>query len=92
MLVEIITKEDLESFKSDMLAEIRSICAPAKIEKRQWLKSFEVRQLLGISNGTLQAMRINGTIQYSRVGGLLFYSYDDIAKLMEKDKKNVKKR
>lgn len=92
MALEILTKQDLAVFKSELIAEISKIFSPSKIEKRQWLKSYEVRELLGISHGTLQNMRINGTIEYTKVGGLIFYNYDDILKLMEKDKKNTAKR
>lgn len=45
-----------------------------------------MRKILGISNGTLQNMRINGTITFSRIGGLIFYKYEDIVKLMGENK------
>ncbi len=86
MKVELITKEDLESFKKELFEEIRrNRRHPRKSEQepREWLKSFEVRKLLGISAGTLQNLRLNGTLPYSKIGGLMYYRYDDIRKLME---------
>lgn len=86
MKVELITKDDLEVFKKDLLEEIRrNRSHPRKKEQEQkeWLKSYEVRKLLGISAGTLQNLRLNGTLPYTKVGGLMYYRYDDIRKLME---------
>ncbi|WP_423212698.1 helix-turn-helix domain-containing protein [Myroides odoratimimus] len=54
-------------------------------EIKQWIKSYEVRKLLGISPGTLQNMRLNGTIPFKKIGGLIFYRYEDIIKMMESE-------
>lgn len=86
MNVDLITKDDLERFKKELLEEIRrSQLYPRKPnqETRVWLKSYEVRELLNISEGTLQNLRINGTIPYNKIGGLMYYRYDDIQKLMD---------
>ncbi|CAN1533966.1 Helix-turn-helix domain, group 17 [Flavobacteriaceae bacterium] len=86
MNVDLITKDDLERFKKELLEEIRRCqLYPRKPtqEMRVWLKSFEVRKLLGISAGTLQNLRINGTLPYNKIGGLMYYRYDDIQKLLD---------
>ncbi len=85
MAVDILTKDDLNSFKSELLEELKTLIrSKPNLQQKEWLKSYEVRKMLGISPGTLQQMRINGTIAFSQVGGLMFYKYDDIVKLMEK--------
>jgi hypothetical protein len=83
--IEVLTKADMEQFKAELFAELRRLgIHPAKRqEQREWLKSYEVRKLLGISPGTLQNLRTNGTLPYTKIGGLLFYRQDDIRKLME---------
>lgn len=86
MAVEIITKEDLKNFKSELLSEIKRIIDGAP-EQKQWLKSTEVRQLLGISPGTLQHLRVIGTLPYTKIGGTMFYSYEDVKQMLEKNKK-----
>lgn len=93
MAAEIITREDLSLFKTELLRELRELIttSPAPSPKK-WIKSFEVRDMLGISPGTLQNMRINGTIAYTKIGGLIFYDYDDILKLMENAKKSGNKQ
>ena len=68
MKVEIVTKEDLESFRVSLLADMaRMMKAPDPVQP--WLKSYEVRKLLKISPGTLQRLRSQGILPYSRVGG-----------------------
>lgn len=81
--IEIITREDLDVFKKELLAEIKQIMEPGEAQSKQWLKSSEVRKLLAISPGTLQNLRINGTLRYTKIGGMLYYKSADIQKLLE---------
>lgn len=86
MNVELITRADLDQFKKELIEEIRKNNPhPRKHsdEPRAWLKSYEVRKLLGISAGTLQNLRVNGTLPYTKIGGLMYYRFEDIQKLME---------
>ncbi|KFC18035.1 helix-turn-helix domain-containing protein [Epilithonimonas lactis] len=78
MELNIITKEDLQEFKIELLAEIKDLFNNKAKDTRSWLRSSEVRELLKISPGTLQNLRINGTLSYTRVGGTLYYKYEDI--------------
>jgi hypothetical protein len=80
---ELITKEDLKAFKAELLEEMRSMLQPVRAENKQWIKSQEVRRLLGISPGTLQNLRVNGTLSYTKIGGILYYKQEDISGLLE---------
>jgi hypothetical protein len=89
MSVEILTKADLQQFKTDLFTELKALLnGTTPAAQKKWLKSYEVRQMLGISRGTLQNLRTNGTLQATPVGGLMFYDYDDIAKLMQGKKQS----
>ena len=92
MALEILTKQDLAIFKNELLAEIKQIVTPGKLEKQKWLKSYEVCEALGICYGTLQNLRINGSISYTKLGGLLYYDYEEIQQNMAKLKKQVRKQ
>ncbi len=83
MNVELITKEDLKQFKTEMLTELKELIKPGQGQSKQWLKSAEVRKLLNISPGTLQNLRINGTLRYTKIGGMMYYKLEDINKLLE---------
>lgn len=87
MATSIITSEDLRNFKLELLDDIKQLLrnqsgTPAK----KWLKSPEVRDLLGISSGTLQNLRVNGTLPYTKIGGVLYYDYHEIMQILEKNK------
>jgi hypothetical protein len=87
MAASIITTEDFETFKIDLLQEIKKIVeSQTNARPNKWLRSIEVRKLLNLSNGTLQNLRINGTLSYTKVGGILYYSYTDIEKVLEVNK------
>jgi hypothetical protein len=86
MKVEFITKQDLEEFKSEIRDIITSTNKVAKPTK--WLRSSEVRKMLGISAGTLQSFRINGLIPHTKIGGTLFYNHNELIKILN-DNKNI---
>ena len=84
MPTEILTTDDLREFKIELLTEFKKMLKeqngqPAK----KWLKSYEVKKLLGISPGTLQNLRVNGTLPFTKIGGQMFYDYEDIRKMLE---------
>lgn len=86
MAIEVITKEDLNEFRTLLLKDFAEILHAKPQSAKQWLKSTEVRKLLNISPGTLQTLRINKTIAYTRVGGIIYYAHQDIEKLLESNK------
>jgi hypothetical protein len=89
MIVEVITREDLNQFRSLLLNDLKEIIYSKPNPSKQWLKSSEVRKLLNISPGTLQNLRINGTLTYTKIGGTLYYDNADIDKLLNGNKVNA---
>lgn len=83
MSVEIITKEDLQHFRRQLLEDLEQLLRKHKVQQAptQVLKSAEVRRLLKISPATLQALRINGTLPFTKVGGTIYYRSEDIERL-----------
>ena len=49
----------------------------------KWLRSRDVRKMLGISDSTLQTMRINGSIIAYKLGASWFYREDGIISALE---------
>jgi hypothetical protein len=89
MPAAIITTEDLYDFKLELLAEFKKLLLqPANSSLKKYLKSAEVMELLQISPGTLQNLRINGTLPYSKVGGIIIYELEAIEKVLEDNKVN----
>ena len=91
MAIEIITKSDLNDFRDQLVHDLRTIIQEKRPEEgKRWLKSDEVRQLLNVSTGTLQNLRINGTLTYSKIGGTLFYDSLNIDKILRANKVEAK--
>lgn len=82
MDISVITKEDLQQFKTELLEGIGNLLKETSTEQKLWLRTSEVKKLLNISSGTLQNLRIKGTLSYSKVGGTLYYNYKDIQKIL----------
>mgnify|MGYP003584856634 FL=1 len=80
---QVVTKRDLLNFGNLLLSEIKN-SKTTETPTKQWLKSAEVREILKISPGTLQNLRINGILKYKRIGGTIYYNYEDIVKMLEK--------
>ena len=49
MAIEVITREDLNEFRSLLLNDLKEIIQSKPQQTKQWLKSNEVRKLLNIS-------------------------------------------
>ena len=83
MTNELLTREDLQQFRMQLLGELKDVLQQSKQSTKQWLKSSEVRKMLGISHGTLQNLRITRSLPYTKLGGIMFYKYEDIEKILE---------
>jgi hypothetical protein len=81
MVTGIVTKEDLDLFREELIREIKALITPPKEDAKKWLRHKEVMALLGISTNTLQRLRACGKLPSSKVGGAHYYRYEDIEKL-----------
>lgn len=91
MAIEVLTKDDLNEFRDQLISDFRQLIqSKPEEEVQRWLKSHEVKQLLNISAGTLQNLRINGTLAYSKIGGTIFYDSIAINKILQTNSKNAK--
>lgn len=81
MAAEIITREDLDDFGKKLLTEIKHILGKPDESAQKLLKSYQVKNLLKISPGTLQKPRDNGTLPFTKVGAIFYYKHEDIMKI-----------
>ena len=82
MQIEFITKTDLSEFKKELLIEIKSFLSTSEQPRKSWLKSNEVKKILGCSDGTIQNLRINGTLTPTKIGGTWYYSNEQVLSLL----------
>ena len=87
MPTSIITTDDLRDFKMELLDDIKKILTKqASGTLKKYLKSSEVMEMLQISPGTLQNLRINGTLPFSKKGGIIYYDSEDIQNVKLKNR------
>ena len=78
-----VTRTDLENLRVQLLADIRTLLAEnSLLVNKPWLRGKEVKKLLGISEGSLQHLRVTAQLTASRIGGIYYYRYADIEKMM----------
>jgi len=77
MQVELITKQDFENFKRELLEALATF-TDKKEPSKEWLRSKEVRQILKISNGTLMNLRVKGILNPTKIEGVFYYKLSEI--------------
>lgn len=78
-----ITTDDLREFRIELLEEIKNLLTKQSTGSlKRYMRSTEVKELLQISTGTLQNLRINGTLPYTKVGGIIYYDAEEIQRVM----------
>ena len=84
MPTSIITTDDLRDFKMELLDDIKKLLSKkTNGQLKKYIKSSDVMNLLQVSPGTLQNLRINGTLPYTKVGGIIYYDTEEIQKVMD---------
>lgn len=83
MSVEILTKEDLQSFRIQLLDDIKALLLVEQSPNIEWLRSSDIRKKLKISPGTLQNLRVTGKLKSKKIGGLFLYRNSDVEKLLD---------
>lgn len=84
MKIDLITTEELQQFKMELMQEIKNVLDHKNLsQSKEWLRSSEVKAMLKISGGRLQNLRINGTLPFKKIGGTMYYNKFVIEKLLE---------
>ncbi|NBV37861.1 MAG: DNA-binding protein [Bacteroidetes bacterium] len=86
MSILVITAEDLERQLQKVVDEVKFAVTNNDSSNVRWIRSKQVKELLGISDSKLQTMRINRSITYSQIDGTYFYDKDSILSLLEQNK------
>lgn len=88
MATNIVTTEDLEQLKNEMLQKIETLLENLPLRSEKYLRSADVIKLLKVSPSKLYAWRQNGIIPFSKIEGIIYYKESDIDKLMESNLEN----
>lgn len=85
MGVEIVTKEDLQVFRMQLVDDFRSLMVqykPSAVENLEGLKTRHVRKMLDCSANKVQSLRIAGKLRFKKVGGTIYYNREDVKILL----------
>jgi len=80
MSVEIVTKEDLQIFRIQLLDDLKKVLASNRHveEQPEWIKSNEVRRIVKASPGTLHNLRVSGKLNPVKISGSWRYSLVEV--------------
>ncbi len=77
-------------FLQELRTAIREEIRNEAIVQPTWLRSSQVREMLNISDSTLQTLRVNGTIPAYKLGTTWMYKQDEIVAVLEASRTNSK--
>ncbi|MDR7132653.1 hypothetical protein J2X69_005027 [Algoriphagus sp. 4150] len=82
--MEPITKEDLEALRFQLFADLKELLAKkdeSQSDKKEWLRSRDVKKMLSISDAALQNLRIRGVVHPVKISGLYYYKSEELKSL-----------
>lgn len=78
MDIKLITQEEFDSFKDEIIREIKEVLKNKDTsDNKKWLRSRDVCKLLSISSSTLQNLRNQEKIPFKKINGTIFYRKED---------------
>tara|TARA_R110002020_G_scaffold91401_1_gene222014 strand:- start:397 stop:654 length:258 start_codon:yes stop_codon:yes gene_type:complete len=84
--MEIITKEDLETLRYQLFADLKELLEKQdepQTHSKEWLRSRDVKKMLSISDAALQNLRIRGVVHPVKISGLYYYKTEELKSLFK---------
>jgi hypothetical protein len=86
MSVIVLTAEELDHRLQKVVEAITNTIGRNDNIESRWIRSKQVKELLGISDSKLQTMRVNRSLTYSQIDGTYFYDRDSNIQILEQNK------
>lgn len=87
MAVEIVTKEDLQVLRTQLVNDIRAIVLSQQVQSTtqviEGYKTKDVRKILGCSVNKLVSLRIARKVRWKKIGGTVYYNREDVRRLVD---------
>jgi hypothetical protein len=86
MAVEIVTKDDLQNFRLQLLDDMKTLLQRSKESSSgnvEGYKTANVRKILGCSVNKLVSLRVSKKIRTKKIGGTVYYNKEDVKRLVE---------
>lgn len=79
MNIEVMSKEDLMNVRRELIAEIQDVKRLLQgRNEQQYLRSKDVKRILGCSDSKLESLRKSGKLPHTKVQGTIYYNSDDV--------------
>ena len=82
MLIEIVTKEDLQVLRTQLMSDFKAMLLSRNVQtgnpKVEGLKTKDVRKILGCSVNKLVSLRIARKVRWKKIGGTVYYNREDV--------------
>jgi hypothetical protein len=82
MEINLVTKEDLLRVKQEILEQIKHLL-DGQSGHPEYLKSKDVKRILGCSDSKLESLRKSGRLKFTKLQGTLYYISEDVYELLE---------
>ena len=86
MGIDIVTREDLQTFRMQLLEDIKSLLQQGRetsLGNVEGYKTANVRKILGCSVNKLVSLRVARKIRTKKIGGTVYYNKEDVKRLVE---------
>ena len=83
MPIELLTVNDLEKFKNELLREIKQVIESKPEIERKLLKTKDVCRILSAKPGTVQNLRKKKILPFRKIGGTIYYKHEDIYAILK---------
>jgi len=88
----VITLDDLQKLKAELLSEIRKLMSERQAaQAHKWIKTRDLRKLMPISKGKLQVLRMKGILPFTRIDGAIYYDIEDVEKMLKENMNSRRK-
>ena len=84
---ELPTVAELFELEERLYNRIHSLLESSK--PNRWVRTSELKKILGITDSTAQYLRNTGALPFSKIRGTYYYKYDDVIEMLERNKVEV---
>ena len=81
-LNQLVTKSDLTKLRQDIVNIFERIIKETSTNKKEWLRTSEACEFMGVAASTLQNYRAKGLLTPKKVEGTLYYSRKQLNNLI----------
>jgi hypothetical protein len=85
MTIEFLTREDYLKLDGKLCKIIELLSVKNPLEEKEWLKSGEVKSILGCSDATLKNYRDACKLPYSKIGGTYYYLRTEVERTLNQN-------